>query len=233
DDRIGVAAGAVLAAGRGGLVRAVRIERIHAVRLAVARAPAAGRILEHAHVPEGRLSGVERRVGPQRAERRRAAPGGRARARLDGRAVVAPSAEETDDRPRPARGIRLAAAQRLEDRVARVLFGPRDRETTGVVFDLAEELVRARGRRMRALKARLFGVSRRAEVRIGGADEAEPERVHAERLRATERETRLQDVADERALGEFRAERRFRSWEGKERAVRSQLEVAQLVRRAE
>src|SRR3989475_8985348 len=310
NDRIGVAAGAVLAAGRGGLVRAVRIERIHAVRLAVARAPAAGRILEHAHVPEGRLSGVERRVGPQRAERRRAAPGGRARARLDGRAVVAtsgdvvdrlvrraagvdpslddldglkvtaggilqdrhrearrarlaglrekaahrhparvtllhesirfaevlrivPSAEETDDRPRPARGIRLAAAQRLEDRVARVLFGPRDRETTGVVFDLAEELVRARGRRMRALKARLFGVSRRAEVRIGGADEAEPERVHAERLRATERETRLQDVADERALGEFRAERRFRSWEGKERAVRQQLEVAQLVRRAE
>src|SRR5207247_10326441 len=139
---------------------------------------------------------------------------------------IVPSAEETDDRPRPARGIRLAAAQRLEDRVARVLFGPRDRETTGVVFDLAEELVRARGRRMRALKARLFGVSRRAEVRIGGADEAEPERVHAERRRATERETRLQDVADERPPGEFRAEGRFRPWEGKEGPVRCRLKAA-------
>src|SRR5207247_10107256 len=87
---------------------------------------------------------------------------------------ILPFAEETDDRPRPARGIRLAAAQRPEHRVARVLFGPSDRETTGVVFDLAEELVRARGRRMRALKARLLGVSRRAEARIGGAREVAP-----------------------------------------------------------
>src|SRR5439155_1434014 len=96
---------AAAAAVRGGLVRAVRIERIHAVRLAVARAPAAGRILEHAHVPEGRLSGVERRVGPQRAERRRAAPGGRARARLDGRAVVATSGDVVDRLVRRAAGV--------------------------------------------------------------------------------------------------------------------------------
>src|SRR6185436_5521834 len=143
------------------------------------------------------------------------------------------AAEETDDRPRAARRIGLAAAQRLEDRVSRVLFRPRDGEAAGIVLDLVEQLIGARRRRMRALEATFLRVSRRPEVSVGIADEAEPERVDAERLGAAEREAGLEDVADERALGELGAEDRLRSRNRKERSGRQQLEVAELVRGAE
>src|SRR5690606_37937167 len=62
---------------RGGLgpCRAIVREGIHPGGLTLQRAPAAARILEHAHVVEGGLSGVEAWILPVRAEARGPAAG--------------------------------------------------------------------------------------------------------------------------------------------------------------
>src|SRR5207248_6275672 len=106
------------------------------------------------------------------------------------------AAEEADDRARAAGGVRLAPLERREERVARVLLGPRDGEPAGVVAHVRADL--ERGRRvvvpLRTGPALLRDAAGGAVVVVGRADEPEAERIRAELI--LEREAILQRVPD-------------------------------------
>ena len=95
DDRLAVASSPGRGSNRrtracdGGLRGAVRRERVDAGRLADPRAPAAGRVLEHARVVEGALAAVEVGIAPHACRARRARARRRAGRRVDARAVAA------------------------------------------------------------------------------------------------------------------------------------------------
>src|SRR5262249_55964146 len=141
------------------------------------------------------------------------------------------AAEEAHDRPRPAGGVGLAPAERAEDRVARVLFGPRDGEAAGVRAQVVanQRFVRAVVPTLGTSPGDLARVASRAVVRVGAADEAHAERVRPER--ALECEPVLERLAHE-VPARVLVDRQV----GRERAlllVRQLLEGAELVARAD
>src|SRR6185369_9806938 len=120
------------------------------------------------------------------------------------------SGERAHDRARAARRVRLLAAQGREDRIARILFGPHDREAAGIRLDLRRRSGFGQDEgRLRVGDAAeadrtvvdLADRTRNAVVRVGASDESELVRVHAGD--ALDDQTLLEGAARIRVLREF------------------------------